>query len=58
MQTSFFLGRETLVPSAKSPLGRARQSIFIALSTTAAATKVFFRIPPNRAVELGAQVEV
>ncbi len=58
MQTSFFLGRETLVPSARSPLGRARQSIFIALSTTAAATKVFFRIPPNRAVELGAQVEV
>ncbi|MBX3498481.1 MAG: potassium transporter Kup [Alphaproteobacteria bacterium] len=58
MQTSFFLGRETLVPSARSPLGRARQSIFIALSTTAAATKIFFRIPPNRAVELGAQVEV
>ena len=58
MQTSFFLGRETLVPSARSPLGRIRQSIFIGLSTTAAATKVFFRIPPNRAVELGAQVEI
>ncbi len=58
MQTSFFLGRETLVPAARTPLGRWRQAIFIAMSTTAAATKIFFRIPPNRAVELGAQVEI
>ena len=58
MQTSFFLGRESLLPAARSTLGRARQALFIFLSTTALATKVFFRIPPNRAVELGGQVEV
>ena len=58
MQTSFFLGRESLIPAARSTLGRVRQALFIFLSTTALASKVFFRIPPNRAVELGGQVEV
>jgi KUP system potassium uptake protein len=58
MQTSFFLGRESLIPASRSTLGRIRQTLFIFLSTTALATKVFFRIPPNRAVELGGQVEV
>ena len=58
MQTSFFLGRESLLPAARSSLGRLRQSLFIFLSTTALASKIFFRIPPNRAVELGGQVEV
>jgi KUP system potassium uptake protein len=58
MQTSFFLGRESLIPAARSTLGRIRQTLFIFLSTTALASKVFFRIPPNRAVELGGQVEV
>jgi KUP system potassium uptake protein len=58
MQTSFFLGRESLIPAARSSLGRVRQTLFIFLSTTALASKVFFRIPPNRAVELGGQVEV
>jgi KUP system potassium uptake protein len=58
MQTSFFLGRESLVPALRSTLGRVRQALFIYLSTTALASKIFFRIPPNRAVELGGQVEV
>jgi KUP system potassium uptake protein len=58
MQTSFFLGRESLVPAARSTLGRLRQALFIFLSTTALASKIFFRIPPNRAIELGGQVEV
>ncbi|MCW5747051.1 MAG: potassium transporter Kup [Alphaproteobacteria bacterium] len=58
MQTSFFLGRESLLPATRSTLGRARQALFIFLSTTALASKIFFRIPPNRAVELGGQVEV
>jgi KUP system potassium uptake protein len=58
MQTSFFLGRESLVPATRSTLGRLRQALFIFLSTTALASKIFFRIPPNRAIELGGQVEV
>jgi KUP system potassium uptake protein len=58
METSFFLGRETLVPSSRSRLGTWRRDFFISLSHTASATKAFFRIPPNRAIELGNQIQV
>jgi KUP system potassium uptake protein len=58
METSFFLGRETLVPSQHSRLGKWRRDFFISLSHTASATKAFFRIPPNRAIELGNQIQV
>ena len=58
METSFFLGRETLVPSQHSTLGRWRRDWFISLSHSASATKTFFRIPPNRAIELGNQIQI
>ena len=58
METSFFLGRETLVPANRSKLGRWRRDFFISLSHSASATKAFFRIPPNRAIELGNQIQV
>jgi KUP system potassium uptake protein len=58
METSFFLGRETLVPAKRSPLGKWRQTFFISLSRTAGATKTFFQIPPNRAIELGNQIQI
>ncbi len=58
METSFFLGRETLVPSQHSKLGRWRRDWFISLSHSASASKTFFRIPPNRAIELGNQIQI
>jgi KUP system potassium uptake protein len=58
METSFFLGRETLVPGSHSKLSRWRRSVFISLAHSASASKTFFRIPPNRAIELGNQVQV
>ena len=58
METSFFLGRETLVPTQHSRLGRLRRDWFISLSHSASATKIFFRIPPNRAIELGNQIQI
>jgi len=58
METSFFLGRETLVPAQRSTLGRITRDWFISLSHSASATKTFFRIPPNRAIELGNQIQV
>ena len=58
METSFFLGRETLVPSQHSRLGKWRRDWFISLSHSASATKTFFRIPPNRAIELGNQIQI
>jgi KUP system potassium uptake protein len=58
METSFFLGRETLVPSQHSRLGKWRRDWFISLQHSASATKTFFRIPPNRAIELGNQIQI
>ena len=58
METSFFLGRETLVPASRSRLGKWRRGFFISLSHTASASKAFFRIPPNRAIELGNQIQI
>ena len=58
METSFFLGRETLVPATHSRIGRLRRNVFITLAHSASASKTFFRIPPNRAIELGNQVQV
>jgi KUP system potassium uptake protein len=58
METSFFLGRETLLPTQHSKLGKWRRDWFISLSHSASATKTFFRIPPNRAIELGNQIQI
>ena len=58
METSFFLGRETLIPGQHSRLGKWRRNWFISLQHSASATKTFFRIPPNRAIELGNQIQI
>jgi KUP system potassium uptake protein len=58
METSFFLGRETLLPSRHPGLPRWRESLFILLSKTALSATEFFGIPPGRVVELGTQVEI
>jgi KUP system potassium uptake protein len=58
MQTSFFLGRETLVPASHSTLPRWQQRLFIAMSANAMSATTFFGIPPGRVVELGTQIEI
>ncbi|WP_395713116.1 potassium transporter Kup [Reyranella sp.] len=58
METSFFLGRETLVAGQHPKISRWRRDWFISLSHSASATKTFFRIPPNRAIELGNQIQI
>lgn len=57
MTTSYFLGRERLLPSRSSGLARWRKAIFVIMSRNARSATEFFGIPPNRVVELGAQVE-
>jgi KUP system potassium uptake protein len=58
MDTSFFVGRVTIVPERKSQLGVIRCKLFEAMHRNALSATEFFRIPPNRVVELGGQVEV
>jgi KUP system potassium uptake protein len=57
-QASYFLGRESLLTSGPAPLARWRKALFAFLSRNARPATQFFGLPPNRVVELGAQVEL
>ena len=54
--TSFFLGRRSVVPSAQSGMPLWQDKLFIFLMKNAANPTDFYKIPPGRVVELGAQV--
>ncbi|MDQ3020758.1 MAG: potassium transporter Kup [Bacteroidota bacterium] len=57
-RTTFFLGRETLIPNRKKGIGIIRDRIFILMSNNAQRATDFFNIPPNRVYEVGTQVEL
>ena len=56
--TSFFLGRETLLITQKRGMARWRKILFAFMSRNARPANAFFQIPPNRVVELGTQIEL
>jgi KUP system potassium uptake protein len=58
MDTSFFVGRVTIVAGKPPTFGPVRRRLFEAMHRNALAATEFFRIPPNRVVELGGQVEI
>ncbi|HEX5320534.1 MAG TPA: potassium transporter Kup [Stellaceae bacterium] len=59
MDTSFFIGREKLIASRRRAfLPRWHKQAFIFMSNNALDATEFFRIPMNRAVELGGQIEI
>ncbi len=58
MQTSFFLSRESLVPTMYPGMAMWREHLFIAMARNAGSAAAFFNIPTNRVVELGAQIEI
>jgi KUP system potassium uptake protein len=55
--TSYFLGRERLLARGRSPMMRWRKRLFAVMARNALSATEFFGIPPNRVVELGAQIE-
>lgn len=57
-QTTFFLGRETLMPASKPQMARWRALLFVFLARNAQPATQFFRIPPARVMEVGAQIEL
>ncbi len=57
-QTTYYLGRETLVASGKSGLSTWRVLLFAFMTRNSQRASTFFRLPPNRVVELGIQVEL
>ncbi|HEX8962136.1 MAG TPA: potassium transporter Kup [Rhodocyclaceae bacterium] len=56
MKTTFFLGRETVIPSLGARMAYWRSLLFVALFRNAGSATAFFKIPSNRVVELGTQV--
>jgi KUP system potassium uptake protein len=58
MDTSFFVGREKIVANRRSRWTMPFKRLFILLSDLALDATEFFRIPVNRVVELGGQVEI
>ncbi|HTD87333.1 MAG TPA: potassium transporter Kup [Candidatus Binatia bacterium] len=57
-KTTFFLSRETVLPTRSSAMARWRQWIFAVMARNAQSASSFYRIPANRVVELGMQVEL
>jgi len=58
MDTSFFASRETLIPSVAPGMALWREKLFVSMSKNATKATEYFRIPTNRVVELGTQVEL
>ena len=68
METTFYLGRETLIaidgrrrarppPARVGRMARWRKKLFIVMTRNAQSATAFFSLPPNRVVELGAQIQ-
>ena len=56
--TTFFLGVETLLSTNRQGMARWRERLFAVMSRNAVRATSFFRIPPERVVELGMQIEL
>ncbi|HEY6052109.1 MAG TPA: potassium transporter Kup [Thermoanaerobaculia bacterium] len=56
--TSFFLGKETIFATKRPGMAIWRERIFAVMSRNARSATLFFKLPPNRVVELGAQIEI
>ncbi len=58
MTTSYFLGRETLIPTRRPGMAIWREHVFAWLMRNSTSASQFFSLPPNQVIELGAQVEM
>ncbi|HWU54785.1 MAG TPA: potassium transporter Kup [Rhizomicrobium sp.] len=56
--TTYFLGRETLVPGEKPSMKRWRVGLYMWLASNALSPARFYQLPPGRVVELGTQVSI
>jgi KUP system potassium uptake protein len=57
-ETTFFLSRETVVASDRRGLARWRKHLFGLMARNAQPATAYFRLPANRVVELGMQIEI
>lgn len=57
-ETTFVLGRETILPTGDATLSIWREKIFALMARNAQRPTAFFKIPPNQVIEVGIQVEI
>ena len=57
-KVSYYLGRETLIPSATGGMAVWRKILFTVMSRNATRATAFYSIPPERVMEIGIQVEL
>ena len=55
---TYFLGRETLIATKTPGMALWREKLFVFMAGNAGRATGFFRLPPERVVELGVQVEL
>jgi KUP system potassium uptake protein len=58
METSFFIARQTVIPRVGSGMALWREALFAGMSRNARDAADYFRVPTNRVIELGTQVEI
>jgi KUP system potassium uptake protein len=58
METSFFISRETLIATIAPGMALWREKLFISMARNAGSISAYFKIPSNRVVELGTQIEL
>jgi KUP system potassium uptake protein len=58
METSFFIARQTVVSTVGGGMARWREALFATMSRNARDAADYFRVPTNRVIELGTQVEI
>ena len=57
-ETSYFLGRETIISTKRPGMARWREKLFSLISRNATTATAYFGLPPGRVVELGEQIEI
>jgi KUP system potassium uptake protein len=55
---TYFLGRETIIVTRREGMALWREKLFVLMARNAVRATAFFRLPPERVVELGVQVEI
>jgi KUP system potassium uptake protein len=58
METSYFVSRQTILPSLGVDMAMWREQLFATMYRNARDTAYYFRLPPNRVIELGTQIEI
>jgi KUP system potassium uptake protein len=58
MTTSYFLSRDTIVPTIDSGMAQWREKLFAQMHRNASAAADFLKLPNNSVVELGSKIEI